>query len=58
MSQHRSKPVRGPDAGRPGDVTVRGKNLTNAFYVDWAPTANQVLIGMPRVFEASYQFKF
>lgn len=42
----------------PGDVTVRGKNLANTFYVDWATTANQVLIGMPRVFEAAYQFRF
>ena len=42
----------------PGDITVRGKNLANAFYVDWATTANQVLIGMPRMFEASYQFRF
>ena len=42
----------------PGEVTVRGKNLTNRFYVDWGLTANQVLIGMPRVVEASYQFRF
>jgi iron complex outermembrane recepter protein len=42
----------------PGDVTLRGKNLTNTFYVDWAPTANQMLIGMPRVVEAAYQFQF
>jgi iron complex outermembrane receptor protein len=42
----------------PGDVTLRGKNLTNAFHVDWAPTANQVLIGMPRVIEVGYQFRF
>ena len=42
----------------PGEVTVRGKNLTNRFYVDWGLTANQMLIGMPRVIEASYQFRF
>ncbi len=42
----------------PGDMTVRAKNLTNAFYVEWAVTANQVLVGMPRVVEASYQFTF
>lgn len=42
----------------PGDVTIRGKNLTNAFYVEWAVTANQVLSGMPRSLEASYQFRF
>lgn len=41
-----------------GDFTVRGKNLTNTFYVDWALTANQVMIGMPRVVEAAYQFRF
>ncbi len=41
-----------------GDVTVRGKNLTNRFYVDWGLTANQVMIGMPRVVEAAYQFRF
>lgn len=42
----------------PGDVTLRGKNLTNALYVDWAPTANQMLIGMPRVIEMAYHFHF
>jgi iron complex outermembrane receptor protein len=42
----------------PGEITVRGKNLGNRFYVDWAPTANQVLIGTRRVVEASYQFRF
>jgi iron complex outermembrane recepter protein len=41
-----------------GDLTLRGKNLTDTFYVDWAPTANQMLIGMPRVIEAAYQFTF
>jgi len=41
-----------------GDFTVRGKNLTNTFYADWATTANQVMIGMPRVIEATYQFRF
>jgi hypothetical protein len=39
-------------------MTVRAKNLTNAFYVEWAVTANQVLIGAPRVVEASYRFAF
>ncbi len=42
----------------PGDITLRGKNLTNAFYVEWAVTANQVLVGMPRMAEVSYQFRF
>jgi iron complex outermembrane recepter protein len=42
----------------PGDVTLRGKNLTDTFYVEWAPTANQMLIGMPRVVEMAYQFTF
>jgi iron complex outermembrane receptor protein len=41
-----------------GDVTVRGKNLTDTFYADWAWTANQVLVGMPRMIEATYQFRF
>lgn len=42
----------------PGDLIVRGKNLTDAFYVEWAATANQMLVGMPRVAEVSYQFRF
>jgi iron complex outermembrane receptor protein len=42
----------------PGDVTLRGKNLTDTFYADWAWTANQVLIGMPRMVEATYRFRF
>ena len=41
-----------------GDLIVRGKNLTDAFYVEWAATANQMLVGMPRVVEVSYQFRF
>ena len=41
-----------------GDVTLRGKNLTDTFYVDWGLTANQVMIGMPRVVELTYQFRF
>ena len=41
-----------------GDLILRGKNLTDAFYVEWAATANQMLVGMPRVVELSYQFRF
>lgn len=42
----------------PGQVIVRGKNLANQFFVEWALTANQVMIGAPRTFDASYQFRF
>lgn len=41
-----------------GEIVVRGKNLTNAFFAEWAVTANQILIGMPRMVEASYRFRF
>ena len=41
-----------------GDLILRGKNLTDAFYVEWAATANQMLVGMPRMVELSYQFRF
>ena len=42
----------------PGEIVVRGKNLTNALYADWGITANQILLGRPRTVEASYQFRF
>lgn len=41
-----------------GDLILRLKNLTDAFYVEWAVTANQMLVGMPRVVELSHQFRF
>lgn len=41
-----------------GDLIVRGKNLTDTFHVEWAATANQMLIGMPRMAEVSYQVRF
>lgn len=40
-------------------MIVRGKNLTDTLYADWSGwSVNQVLLGMPRMFEASYQFRF
>lgn len=42
----------------PGQVIVRGKNLTNEFFAEWALSANQVMVGAPRTFDASYQFRF
>lgn len=44
-------------AGR-GDLTLRAKNLTNTFHVEWALTANQVMIGAPRSVEMAYRFRF
>ncbi len=41
-----------------GDLTVRGKNLADSFYAEWALSANQIVTGAPRTFEASYQFRF
>lgn len=42
----------------PGQVIVRGKNLTDQFVAEWALSANQVMVGAPRTFDASYQLRF
>ncbi len=41
-----------------GDLTLRGKNLTDAFHVEWALTSTQMMIGAPRSIEAAYRFRF
>jgi iron complex outermembrane recepter protein len=42
-----------------GEVALRGRNLTDTLYADWAgASASQVLLGAPRTFELSYHLRF
>lgn len=42
-----------------GDITLRGKNLTDAVYADWSgASANQLILGAPRTVEVAYHFRF
>ncbi|NOT27636.1 MAG: TonB-dependent receptor [Acidobacteria bacterium] len=42
-----------------GDVTLRGRNLTDALYADWTgASANQVQLGAPRTVDLSYHVRF
>jgi iron complex outermembrane receptor protein len=42
-----------------GEITVRGRNLTDEFYADWTvSSANQVLIGAPRSVDVTFTSRF
>jgi iron complex outermembrane recepter protein len=42
-----------------GEITLRGRNLTDALYADWTgASANQVLLGAPRTVDLSYFVRF
>lgn len=42
-----------------GTLTLRGRNLTDAFYAEWSGySAEQVYIGAPRSFDLSYSVTF
>jgi iron complex outermembrane receptor protein len=42
----------------PGEVTLRGRNLTDTFYADWTgASANQVQLGAPRTVDLSYHLR-
>jgi iron complex outermembrane receptor protein len=42
-----------------GELTVRGRNLTDELYAEWAgASATQVLIGAPRSFDVSFAGRF
>lgn len=42
-----------------GDITLRGKNLTDALYADWTGFGgNQVMLGAPRTVDVSYHVRF
>jgi iron complex outermembrane receptor protein len=44
---------------RSGDITLRGRNLTDTLYADWTgASANQVQLGPPRAVDLSYQIRF
>lgn len=42
-----------------GEITVRGRNLTDEFYAEWTvSSANQVLIGAPRSVDVTFTSRF
>ena len=42
-----------------GEVTLRGRNLTDTLYADWTgASANQVQLGAPRTVDVSYHVRF
>jgi iron complex outermembrane receptor protein len=42
-----------------GELTLRGRNLTDAFYAEWTgSSATQVLLGAPRSVDVSFTGKF
>ncbi len=44
---------------RSGEVTLRGRNLTDTLYADWTgASANQVQLGAPRTVDLSYHVRF
>jgi iron complex outermembrane receptor protein len=44
---------------RTGEITLRGRNLTDALYADWTgASANQVQLGAPRTVDLSYHVRF
>ncbi len=46
-------------ASAQGEVSLRGRNLTDALYADWTgSSATQVLLGAPRSVEVSYVARF
>ena len=46
-------------APRSGDITLRGRNLTDTLYADWTgASASQVQLGAPRTVDLSYHVRF
>jgi iron complex outermembrane receptor protein len=44
---------------RSGEITLRGRNLTDTLYADWTgASANQVNLGSPRTVDLSYHVRF
>jgi iron complex outermembrane receptor protein len=44
---------------RSGEITLRGRNLTDTLYADWTgASANQVNLGTPRTVDLSYHVRF
>jgi len=44
---------------RSGDITLRGRNLTDALYADWTgASASQVQLGAPRTMDLTYHVRF
>jgi iron complex outermembrane receptor protein len=44
---------------RTGEITLRGRNLTDTLYADWTgASVNQVMLGAPRTVEVSYHVRF
>jgi iron complex outermembrane receptor protein len=44
---------------RSGEITLRGRNLTDALYADWTgASANQINLGPPRTIDLSYHVRF
>jgi iron complex outermembrane receptor protein len=42
-----------------GDITVRGKNLTDTFYANWTgASASQLMLGAPRTVDVAYHVRF
>jgi iron complex outermembrane recepter protein len=42
-----------------GEITLRGRNLTDTLYADWTgASANQVQLGAPRTVDLSYHVRF
>ena len=44
---------------RSGDITLRGRNLTDRLYADWTgASANQAQLGAPRTIDITYHVRF
>jgi iron complex outermembrane receptor protein len=44
---------------RSGEITLRGRNLTDTLYADWTgASANQVQLGAPRTVDLTYHVRF
>jgi iron complex outermembrane receptor protein len=44
---------------RTGDITLRGRNLTDTLYADWTgASASQIQLGAPRTVDLTYQVRF
>jgi iron complex outermembrane receptor protein len=44
---------------RSGDITIRGRNLTDRIYAVWSGgSANQVQLGLPRTVDVAYHVRF
>jgi iron complex outermembrane receptor protein len=42
-----------------GEITVRGRNLTDTLYADWTgASASQVQLGAPRTVDVGYHIRF